>query len=93
MSSDALKFVHISGAPIDDLMSTVLEVYIGDNQLADIYCADGEWYISLMTENGLKRIPLNVAVQIIAKFSEFVLQENKIIWNEIKDENNLSSED
>jgi len=73
MQKDGLRFI-ISSATITDYL--ILEAYIGDKLIADLYNENGTWEVDFLLESGHWSISWEIFTQIHQKFADFV-QEMK----------------
>jgi hypothetical protein len=69
MDKDLLHFV-VSNDTVTDYL--ILEAYIDNKLLADLYNENGAWQVDFLLENGKWSISWELFTQIHQKFAEFV---------------------
>jgi hypothetical protein len=85
MSKSKIEFVRASNAPIEKLDSFILEAYVDNKEIAEVFNADTRWRVRMSSIEGVVDLLWEDFLEIAYEFSKFVSQESEFLLNKKDD--------
>ena len=77
-----IDFVRAGNNLVENLNSFVLEAYIDNKAVGEVFCANNEWRIRIASLEGVVDIRWVDFLKIVHEFSVFVIGESETLLNQ-----------